>query len=164
MVRSFVISLLVLGLSCAAAAAAAADQAQTAEDEVVSTERPDKWAKPIELPGAGNFWKVSDDLYRGEQPTAEGFREIEKMGIKTDVNLRSFNSDRAELEGTNLDYVHIWSKAWHAEDEDVIAFLKVVADPETHPVFVHCQHGSDRTGMMVAVYRISCRGGPGTRR
>jgi tyrosine-protein phosphatase SIW14 len=50
--------------------------------------------------------------------------------------------------------VEIPCNAWHPEREDVLAFLKVVADPHNQPVFVHCQHGADRTGMMVAAYRI----------
>lgn len=110
--------------------------------------------KPCELPGLKNFAKVSDALYRGEQPTKEGFRELKKMGVKTVVNLRSFNSDRGELKGTGLQYVHIYCAAWNPEDEDVVAFLKVMADKGNHPVFVHCQHGADRTGMMVASYRM----------
>ena len=48
-----------------------------------------KWAERIELPGVPNFHKVSNDLYRGAQPTAEGMKRLEKLGIKTVVNLRS---------------------------------------------------------------------------
>lgn len=107
-----------------------------------------------DIPGLKNYAKVSDALHRGQQPTAEGFAELKKMGIKTIVNLRAFNSDRNELEGLGLQYVHIYCKAWHPEDEDVVKFLQVVSDPKNHPVFVHCQHGADRTGMMVASYRI----------
>jgi len=107
-----------------------------------------------DVPGVGNFAKVSDVLFRGEQPTAEGMAELKKMGIKTVINLRAFHSDRDELKGTGLNYVHIYCKAWHPEEEDVLAFLKVVSDPKYQPVFVHCQHGADRTGMMCASYRI----------
>jgi tyrosine-protein phosphatase SIW14 len=107
-----------------------------------------------DIPGVKNFAKVSEVLFRGEQPTAEGFAELKKMGVKTIVNLRSFHSDRDELTGTGLQYVHLYCKAWHAEDEDVARFLKLLKDPKNLPVFVHCQHGADRTGMMVASYRI----------
>jgi protein tyrosine/serine phosphatase len=37
-------------------------------------------------------------------------------------------------------------------------FLAVVGDPARQPVFVHCLRGSDRTGMAVAVYRMSAEG------
>lgn len=115
-------------------------------------------AGKIDLPGCGNLYKVSDTLYRGEQPTAEGFKELGELGIKTVVNLRSLHSDRDELEGTNLVYEHIRMEAWDPEPEEVRAFLKIVTDPEKQPVFVHCMHGADRTGTMVAIYRIVIEG------
>ena len=115
-------------------------------------------AEKVDLPGCGNLYKVSDMLYRGEQPTAEGFMELEKLGIKTVVNLRSLHSDRDELEGISLAYEHIRMEAWDPEQEEIEAFLKIVINPEKQPVFVHCQHGADRTGTMVAVYRIVIEG------
>ncbi len=48
--------------------------------------------------------------------------------------------------------------AWHAENEDIVAFLKTATDPKLQPVFVHCEHGSDRTGVCVAAYRIVVQG------
>jgi protein tyrosine phosphatase (PTP) superfamily phosphohydrolase (DUF442 family) len=57
-----------------------------------------------------------------------------------------------------LRYVHIHFAPWHAEDEDVVRFLKVVSDPQNQPVLVHCQHGADRTGTMVAIYRAYAQG------
>jgi len=107
-----------------------------------------------DLPGLGNFAQVTEGLYRGEQPTAEGMKELARLGIKTVVNLRTFHSDRSELRGTGLQYAHIHCKTWHPESEDVVRFLAIVRDPANRPVFVHCQHGSDRTGMMIAAYRV----------
>jgi protein tyrosine/serine phosphatase len=110
--------------------------------------------KPQRLRGVDNFAKVSAFLYRGAQPTAEGFAQIRKLGVRTVVNLRSVHSDRDELKGLGLRYVHIACQAWHPEDEDVVRFLKVLSDPANHPVFVHCQEGADRTGCMVAAWRM----------
>lgn len=110
------------------------------------------------VPGVRNFAKISDVLYRGDQPTRQGFQNLKKLGIKTVINLRTFHSDRDDLEGTGLRYVHIYSQAWHVEDEDVARFLKVVRDPKNQPVFVHCQQGADRTGLLVAAYRIADQG------
>ena len=107
-----------------------------------------------DLVGLPNFAQVSEGLYRGAQPTAAGFTELKKMGIKTVVNLRAMHSDRDKLRGTGLQYAAIPCDAWHPEEEDVAAFLKVVIDPANRPVFVHCQHGADRTGMMTAAYRM----------
>src|SRR5687768_276014 len=84
--------------------------------------RPPAWAKPSDLPGVPNLHKVSDRLYRSAQPTMEGFRSLRSLGIKTVLNLRSFNSDRRELEDTGLNYYHLYVKAWHPEEKEVIRF------------------------------------------
>jgi tyrosine-protein phosphatase SIW14 len=107
-----------------------------------------------DLQGLKNFAVVSEALSRGAQPTAEGFAELKRRGVKTIVNLRSAHADRDVLAGIGLQYVEIPCHAWHPEQDDVLKFLKIALDPKNQPVFVHCEHGSDRTGMMVAVYRI----------
>lgn len=122
-------------------------QARTVYDQ-------NKWAEPIELPGLPNLYKVSKDLYRGAQPTAEGMKQLEKLGVKTVVNLRSMHSDSNEIKGTVLAYEHINITTLNIEDKDVIRFLQIVTDPNRTPAFVHCQHGADRTGTMCAIYRI----------
>jgi tyrosine-protein phosphatase SIW14 len=124
----------------------------------VDIQRHPNWAKPIELPGLPNLHKVSDDLYRGAQPTAEGMRQLEKLGVRTVINLRSFRSDRREIKGTGLAYEHISMTTWSADDKEVVRFLKIVTDEERTPVFVHCRRGADRTGVMCAVYRIVVQG------
>jgi len=122
---------------------------------VAATASNHPWAAEINLPGVPNFHKVSDNLYRGAQPTKEGFRQLKKAGIKTVVNLRSIHSDRSKIKDVNLNYHHISMTAWHPEEKDVVEFLKITADPNFAPVFVHCQRGADRTGMMCAIYRVA---------
>ncbi len=117
-----------------------------------------KWAQPIKLEGTTNLHKVSNVLYRSAQPDAEGFGNLKKMDVRTVVSLRSFHSDRKKIGDTGLAYEHIYMKAWHAEDHEVTRFLQIVTDPKRQPVLVHCQHGSDRTGMMCAVYRVVVEG------
>ncbi|NMB74179.1 MAG: dual specificity protein phosphatase family protein [Myxococcales bacterium] len=120
--------------------------------------RPERYAKPLQGEGLSNFYKVSDALYRGAQPDKQGMKTLEKLGIRTVVNLRSMHSDRKKLNGTNLRYMHIPINTFDIKEEHVVAFLKVMADPANHPVFLHCQHGADRTGMMTAFYRIMFQG------
>lgn len=120
--------------------------------------RPSSWAQPVELKGTPNLHKVSSNLYRSAQPSAEGMRNLKQMGIKTIVNLRAFHSDRDEIGDTGLGYEHIYMKTWHPEKEDVVRFLKIVTDPARAPVLVHCQHGADRTGTMSAIYRVAVDG------
>lgn len=122
----------------------------------VAPERP--WAQRLELAGVPNLHKVSDELYRGAEPSAEGMRRLKNFGIKTVVNLRSFHSDRGEIGDTSLAYEHIYMKTWHPEDKEVVRFLQIVSDKAQTPVFVHCKRGSDRTGTMCAIYRVAMQG------
>ena len=118
-----------------------------------------KWAVKItDQPGLENFHRVTPNLYRGRQPTAEGLRSAEKLGVKTVVDLRVFHSDADEAVGTKLKLERIPFNTWHPEDDDVVRFLKIVTARKCQPVFVHCQHGSDRTGTMIAIYRIAVQG------
>lgn len=116
------------------------------------------WAQHSSLIGVPNFHKINDFLYRSAQPTAIGMANLEAMGIKTVVSLRSFHSDRDELKGTGLAYEHLYVKAWHPEPKEVVSFLKIVTDTNRTPVLVHCQHGADRTGAMCALYRVAVQG------
>lgn len=129
---------------------------ETSTEEVVQYE----WASPIKREGLPNLHKVSEELYRGAQPTAEGMKDLKKLGIKTVINLRAFHSDRDEIGETELDYEHIPIPAWRLKEEHVIQFLKIVTDKSRTPVFVHCMHGADRTGVMSAIYRIVIEGWP----
>jgi protein tyrosine phosphatase (PTP) superfamily phosphohydrolase (DUF442 family) len=61
-----------------------------------------------DIPGVGNFAQISPVLYRGAQPTAEGFKELKKMGIKTVVNLRSMHTDRRKIKGCGLRFAHMY--------------------------------------------------------
>ncbi len=126
--------------------------------ETSSTHRPAHWAKPILMEGIPNLHKVSGTLYRSAQPSAAGMKKIQGMGIKTVVNLRSFHSERQQIEDPALAYESIPMKVWHAEEEDAVRFLQIVTNPKFSPVLVHCQHGADRTGTMCAVYRVAVQG------
>jgi protein tyrosine/serine phosphatase len=125
----------------------------TAQDSASAAQ----WAEPLERPGLSNLHRVTPTLYRGAQPTEEGFRELAELGVKTVVSLRGFHADEIPRE-LPLAYERIPFKAWHPEDEDVVRFLQIVSDPARQPVFVHCQWGADRTGMMIAIERIALEG------
>jgi protein tyrosine phosphatase (PTP) superfamily phosphohydrolase (DUF442 family) len=123
-------------------------------EEPASKDRPASWAEKLDRPGLPNLHKVNTGLYRGAQPTAEGIKELEKLGVKTIVNLRSSHSDKKILGKSTIAVEPIPMNPWHAEEEDVVRFLKIVTDKKRQPVFVHCQHGADRTGVMCAAYRV----------
>ncbi|MBM3191993.1 MAG: hypothetical protein FJZ63_05015 [Chlamydiae bacterium] len=105
-----------------------------------------------------NFHKISPVLYRGGQPLGEGFHRLKKKGVKTIVNLRVVDTDHLHVGEAGLRYIHISFRPHHPRDCDVIEFLKVMKNADNHPVYLHCYHGSDRTGMLCAIYRIFFQG------
>ena len=126
--------------------------------------RPDTWAKPVYAsPGLPNLHRVNATLYRSAQPTKDGFEFLSHQPhlwnddppIKTVLSLRAFDDDDDFLPATSpLRLEQIRFKTWHPENEDVVKFLRIVTTPSLQPVLVHCQHGSDRTGTMIAAYRV----------
>jgi protein tyrosine phosphatase (PTP) superfamily phosphohydrolase (DUF442 family) len=102
--------------------------------------------------------RISDSLYRSGQPDLQELLKLQALGIKTVVNLRSWHSDCAMIGPLGLGYEQIPMEPWHPEEKDAVAFLKIVTDPKRTPVLVHCWHGADRTGALVAVYRIAVQG------
>ncbi len=109
-----------------------------------------------------NFAEVAPGIYRGGQPDAAGFRALKDAGVKTVVNLRTSGDEEAAALG--LDVVQMPMPAFPSisapDDARLKAFLDVVTDPGRQPVFVHCAHGCDRTGLMCALYRVQVCGWP----
>lgn len=101
-----------------------------------------------------NFNKISKALFRGGQPLGEGFYRLKHLGIKTIINLRAVDTDQFHVESAGLRYFHISFRPHMPRDIDVIRFLNIMKDSNNHPVYLHCYHGSDRTGMLCAIYRI----------
>jgi protein tyrosine phosphatase (PTP) superfamily phosphohydrolase (DUF442 family) len=110
--------------------------------------------------GLPHFGVVSDQLYRGAQPDESGFAELARRGIAIVVNLRH-ESDRIARERTLVESLgmHYVSIPWRGHDDpnlvQVAQFLRLLRDNPQRKVFVHCQRGAERTGVMVACYRIS---------
>lgn len=111
-------------------------------------------AVPLQKPGLENFYQVSPSLYRGAQPTAQGYKSLAEMGIKTVVSLRAASPDRALIESLGLNSKHIPINPFFFRDRHAKQFIDIMSNPFNYPVYVHCQYGSDRTGTSVALYRI----------
>lgn len=116
--------------------------------------RPLDWAKKVELNPLYNFYKVDDDLYRSEQPTKEGMVALESMGIKSIVNVRNILNDRREGKATKLDLYKKRINTWTIKYSEIIDALRLI-QKAPKPVLIHCKHGSDRTGCIVAAYRMA---------
>jgi len=123
-----------------------------------STNRPPIWAQKVEVAGIQNCHRVTTNLYRGAQPSAEGMAQLKAVGVKTVVNLRAWHSDKDKVAGTGLKSVRFEMEPWRGDEAEVIQFLKIVIDTNNLPAFVHCERGADRTGMMCAMYRITVCG------
>ncbi|WP_168189685.1 dual specificity protein phosphatase family protein [Limnobaculum zhutongyuii] len=100
-----------------------------------------------------NFYQVDKDLYRSGQPGVEQMQELERRGVKSIFNLRNFHTDNSEAKGTSLKLYHIPMEAGRFTEEQVILALKQLYHAPK-PALIHCWHGSDRTGLMVAMYRM----------
>ncbi|MBD0373159.1 MAG: tyrosine-protein phosphatase [Pyrinomonadaceae bacterium] len=114
-------------------------------------------ARYKELP---NFHQVNSTLYRGGQPRAGGFERLAGLGIKTVLNLRDDDEreqvEEKEVRAAGLRYFNIpLDGMGRPSDEKVERALAIINAPENQPVFVHCKRGSDRTGTVIAVYRIA---------
>lgn len=114
------------------------------------------WPQPCDdcVAEVENFTKVSPALWRGAQPTAQGFRSLEAAGAKTIISLREQHDDWTLIAGTKLKYIRIPEHAWDPDEAQLVLFLKIIEDPKNWPVFVHCAEGRDRTGYSVAAYRM----------
>jgi protein tyrosine/serine phosphatase len=113
-----------------------------------------RWAEPIQLPGVPNLHRITPTLYRSEQPSALGMRNLEKLGIRTVINLRAFSNDDDEVRGTALHTERTRILTWDIDDHHVIEVMRMLRKPENGPFLIHCKHGADRTGLMTAMYRI----------
>jgi len=108
-----------------------------------------------------NFRKVDDHVYRGAQPTDAGFQELARLGIKTVIDLREIGEhsqadEQRVVTGLGMRYVSIPMHGLSTPKDDLVAKVQeIFNDSASGPVFVHCKRGADRTGMVVAVYRIS---------
>ena len=111
------------------------------------------------LPGLANVGRVADGIFRGAQPKPEGYATLKAMGVRTVINLRSRHGERQAVEAAGMRSVEIPMNVMRNVDPATVRkVLSVMTDPANQPVFVHCQHGKDRTGLVAAVYRMEVDG------
>jgi len=105
-----------------------------------------------------NFGRMNDHYYRGAQPGSRDYTDLAALGVKTVIDLtRDGRGDEPMLvQRAGMKFYRIpLTTSERPSAAAVTQFLKLVNDPGNWPVFVHCQGGRHRTGVMTAVYRMS---------
>jgi protein tyrosine/serine phosphatase len=107
-----------------------------------------------------NFHTVAPGIYRGGAPTDDGLRKLKAMGVKTIVDLRiapkTVKKEGQEARAMGFNWINLPMGAEAPTTKEVKTMMATFqsASPQ-NPVYVHCQHGADRTGCMVGVYRVT---------
>lgn len=113
----------------------------------------------LQQKGIPNFGEVTPRLYRGGLVNNDGLKAIAKLGVNIVVDTRANNkTEKQEVHNLGMEYISI---AWHCpwpSDEVFARFLKLLEENKDKKVFVHCRLGDDRTGMMIAAYRMAEEG------
>jgi tyrosine-protein phosphatase SIW14 len=121
-------------------------------------------AAPVRLnnvEGVSYAAEVEPGLLRGSRPSAAGVAWLKRQGVKTVINLRRFHyqTERAQVEAAGMRFEHIPLEASDApSDAQISRFMALATDASLRPIYVHCAQGVDRTGTMVAVYRMERQG------
>ncbi|MDP9161207.1 MAG: tyrosine-protein phosphatase [Acidobacteriota bacterium] len=157
--RSVQIISLTLGLSITLASGATMTEAVSSQgsDREQSSESTLKPRASIQ--GIPRFGEVTPFLYRGGQPTESGFEALAKMGIDIVVDTRGSRRDERNIvTKLGMRYAPI---PWHCpfpKNKTFARFLALLRENPGKKVFVHCRLGNDRTGMMIASYRMAEQG------
>lgn len=108
--------------------------------------------------GIGNFGQISTNLYRGAQPDANALQSLKKLGVKTIVNLRlpedCWKVEEGQARALGILYTNMPLRGMGRPTDNQINRILSLLETAPGPVFVHCQHGCDRTGTIIACYRI----------
>lgn len=117
-------------------------------------ERPVYWGKLVDQ--HSNLYQISPLLYRSEQPLAHQQQQLQALGIQTIISLRSRNKTNQEFSEAPFQIIHIPINTWAIDRTDILQVMQQlnIAQQKQQKVLIHCYHGSDRTGTMIAMYRI----------
>ena len=127
----------------------------TQADEVTSIRSPE-WAQPVG--DQYNLHQMTPTLYRSALPDSKALPVLQQLKIGTVINFLP-ESDTPWLQSSDIKQVQLTYRTNHVDDSDVLAALRAIQEAEANgPVLMHCKHGSDRTGLMAAMYRVVVQG------
>lgn len=101
-----------------------------------------------------NLFKINQNIFRSEQPKNTSDEELSILGIKSILNLRDDISDSAVLSPINFELYNVKMDARKVDENQVKIALEIIKNAPK-PILIHCKHGSDRTGLIIAMYRIT---------
>jgi len=109
--------------------------------------------------GIPNFHQVTKHIYRGGQPDPDSWAQLAKLGVKAVVDLRrpgehSTAEESTAVHAAGMRYVNFPMNGFATPTHEQMATVLPLLDGPDH-VFVHCKQGRDRTGSVIAAYRIS---------
>ena len=123
-------------------------------ESIAHEHRPQDWGSLVSQ--THNFYQISNDVYRSEQPDTAMISELKNHQIGTIINLRAKDADSLVFKNENFNLVHIPINTWAIDRQDLLEVIQQIklAKQNDQRVLLHCYHGSDRTGASVAMYRI----------
>ena len=107
-----------------------------------------------------NFHKVSDDVYRANQPNLSHLRSYKDKGIKAVLNLRGFTQQSYALfeedscKNLGLDLISVPLSGSSAPQPEKLLEIIDIMDKIPKPFVLHCKSGADRAGLVSAMYLI----------
>ncbi len=111
------------------------------------------------LPGLSNVGRVTPVVLRGAQPGKDGYATLKRLGVKTVIDMRTTESEKSAVEAAGMKAIAVpIEMTRNGLKEKVDRVVALMADPANQPVYVHCRHGQDRTGIVVAAFRMKQQG------
>lgn len=118
--------------------------------------RSPEWAQPVG--NQYNLHQMTPTLYRSALPDSSAVPLLKTLKIGTVITFLP-ESDDNWLKSTDIKQVQLSYRTNHVDDTDVLAALRAIQQAQANgPVLMHCKHGSDRTGLMAAMYRVVVQG------
>jgi tyrosine-protein phosphatase SIW14 len=132
-----------------------------------------------------NFAKVNEGIYRGARLTStEAVQYLKSLKVKNIINLQGGDLDsdigiiipwaepgerpeniakeKVTALSLGLGFFHSPLNSLEPitrdEDRAIDEVLTFMHDENNQPIFIHCEHGADRTGLLVALYRVKYEG------